>query len=145
MKRNSLSDVILRHLSNAQPEPTERDDILEVLKNMCALGWVAFETDHIYRYLRQRSRRSYAFDGDIVIGIVKLFFGINNDILRGQVLEREVLGRQILTMCLMRRFSWVLREYEHRNWIDSYLVDGGDADVHEMPWILSCYSGFQRH
>jgi hypothetical protein len=113
-------------MSDAQSEAAERDEILPLLGKMCAYGWVAFGVD-ICRKLRkilstQESQQLVLFTGDVIIGIVKPFF--EKEASNGESLERQ---RQ--TMLLMRAFGWRLRELQDRNWINGYLVDGGDVDI----------------
>jgi hypothetical protein len=122
-----LFNVISRDVSEAQPEAAERDKILPLLDKMCADGWVAFGMDIRHKLRKfltpQENDRLAQFTGDVIIGIVKPFFG-------SEISGGESLERQMRTMLLMRTFGWRLKEFQDRNWINGYLVDGGDVDVY---------------
>lgn len=121
-----LFDVIKENIKAAPSEAVERDEILPLLDNMCAGGWVAFKMDILdgLREIlpRQQSQQLVRCTGNVIIGIVKPFF-------EREGLSDRTLKRQTQTMLLMRKFGWRLREFTDRNWINGYLVDGGDVDA----------------
>jgi hypothetical protein len=124
-----LLKIIKRDISEAAPKNAERDEILAILEKMCADGWIAFRTD-IRQKLQEilsphESQQLERFTGDVIIGIVKPFFKKEDP--SGSSLER-----QVLTMLLMRAFGWKLRDVQDRNWINGYLVDGGDVDTNPL-------------
>jgi hypothetical protein len=104
-----------------QLEATDRYELLRTLDKMCAHGWVAFSKE-ICAGLQKVAPQEIRFTGTVIIGIVKPFF-------EKEEWSRKSLETQTQTMLLMRAFGWRLKEIQDRNWINGYLVDGGDVDV----------------
>lgn len=140
---NKLFDTIDTDIYDARQEVMERDKILSILAGMCANGWVAFDMDiryKLWRILPAGERPPvHRFTGDVIVGIVKPFFEKTN-------WSIEELERQMQTMVLMRSLGWRLREFESRNWVNGYLVDGADVEVRpfyrrhlERSWISAFF------
>jgi hypothetical protein len=120
-----LIDKIKQDMLKARLEPVERNEMLLLLERMCATGWAAFGCHQLKKMLPPQERQQLIrFTGDVIIGIVKPFFEEGS--------STTSLERQTQTMILMRHFGWRMREFQDRNWVDGYLVDGGDIDIRPL-------------
>lgn len=117
-------------MSTAGAAGIERNEVMSILDKLCANGWVAFDPSVLHDLQNilphQESRNYRRFTGDIIVGIVKPFIECESE-----ATKEESLKRQILTMSLMSSFGWRLRDFQVRNWINGYLVDGGDVDTRQ--------------
>jgi hypothetical protein len=118
--------MIKNGIEAPQLEATDRYELLRTLDKMCANGWVAFSNKVCARLQQVAPRQDIRFTGAVIIGIVKPFF-------KKEDWSRKTLETQAQTMLLMREFGWRLKEFQNRNWINGYLVDGGDVDVDVSP------------
>jgi hypothetical protein len=144
-----LFNAVSQDMAAAQLEAEEGEDIFPLLEKMCASGWVAFEMRGLQQMLQQiltnrELERLERFSGPVVIGIVKPFF-------EDEASSETRLKRQVQTMLLMREFGWRLRDLQDRNWVDGYLVDGGDVDTHplhlrylERTWVAAFFTLMKR-
>jgi hypothetical protein len=97
-------------------------EVLRTLDKMCANGWVGFSKKICARLRKVAPHHKIRFTGAVIIGIVKPFF-------EKEDWSKKGLETRTQTMLLMREFGWRLKEVQDRNWINGYLVDGGDVDV----------------
>jgi hypothetical protein len=122
----TINTNVLKAYEKVPEKVSDRQDILSLLEGMSAHGWVGFESN-ISRELwglipTQQRCDAHKFTGNVIIGVVKPF-------IKKEDWCSDYLQRQLHTMTLMKSLGWGLREYQARNWINSYLVDGADVEV----------------
>jgi hypothetical protein len=101
---------------------TDRYELLYTLDKICANGWVAFNKNICARLQKVAPPHKIRFTGAVIIGIVKPFF-------EKEDWSRKSLETRTKTMLLIREFGWRLKEVQDRDWVNGFLVDGGDVNV----------------